>query len=420
MRALGALPVGVPTAAERARFAKAHAALQTIAVTGTNGKTSTTSMVAAIVAASGQESAHLTTLGAYLGQDELATSGPATEFLETVEAAIDAGVSTFALEVTSKALQTGWAQEWPSRVAVFTNLSRDHMDMHASPEAYFAAKAQLFMQVSPGAHCVLNAADPNAELLAETIPSHARVCYYNARAGDPRHELSAHSVKSSREGLEIVLIESALADAIGGVLRLPVVGEVHACNALAAALAAHCAGYQAEAIALGLARFRGVRGRFEVVSVAPLTVVDYAHTPDGLRGTLTTARSLVEGVGKLLLVFGCGGERDQGKRPHMARVAHALADAVVVTNDNPRREAPEAIAEQIRMGARGPGATWSLCLDRPSAIREAILGAGDSDVVIIAGKGHEQTQEIAGQSIPMCDRALATAALQQRARGHNS
>jgi UDP-N-acetylmuramoyl-L-alanyl-D-glutamate--2,6-diaminopimelate ligase len=404
----------VPTATERSRFARAHKALQTVAITGTNGKTTTTSMVAAIVAASGQTSSHLTTLGSYVGLDLLPPQPAKTEFLYTVEAAIGAGVTTFALEVTSKALQNGWAQQWPANIAVFTNLSRDHLDMHGSAEAYFAAKAQLFMHVAPGGHCVLNAADENTTLLAETIPEHATIHYYNAHTEDAKCALSARSVKSTRAGLEIRLGSSSLADAFGGCLQLPIVGDVHASNALAAALAAHSAGISPEAIKVGLAKFRGVAGRFEVVGTEPLTVVDYAHTPDGLRGTLTTARGLVRGQGRLLLVFGCGGERDRGKRPIMAEVAHAIADAVIVTNDNPRREAPEAIAEQIRSGAKGPGASWSLCLDRPEAVRQVVLTAHPDDVIIIAGKGHEQVQELADSSIAMCDHKLASAALLSR------
>ena len=371
-------------------------------------------MVASIVAASGQKSSHLTTLGCFVGETLLPSAPTATEFLRTVEAAIDAGVKTFALEVTSKALRNGWAQQWPADVAVFTNLSRDHLDMHGSPEAYLAAKAQLFMHVRQGAHCVLNAADANAALLAEAIPEHATIHYYNAQGGDETCSLSATSVASTRDGLRIQLQPSALADALGGALQLPIVGDVHASNALAAALAAHCAGFAPDAIVQGLAAFRGVDGRFEVVGSEPLTIVDYAHTPDGLRGTLNTARGLVRGTGRLLLVFGCGGERDVGKRPLMAAVAHALADAVLVTNDNPRRENPEAIAEQIRSGAKGPGASWSLCLDRPDAIDQVVQAAHPDDVVIIAGKGHEQVQEIDGTCIAMCDRELALNALRSR------
>ena len=256
MRPLGSFPsLDVPTADERSRFARAHKALHTIAVTGTNGKTTTTSMVAAIVAASGETSAHLTTLGSYIGTDVLPLGPPETQFLQTVEAAIAAGVATFALEVTSKALKNGWAQQWPASIAVFTNLSRDHLDMHGSAEAYFAAKAQLFMHVDKGAHCVLNAADENSALLAETIPKHATTHQYNAQGEDANCALSATSVASTRTGLEIRLAASTLADALGGVLYLSIVGDVHASNALAAALAAHCAGFPPNAIKAGLARF---------------------------------------------------------------------------------------------------------------------------------------------------------------------
>lgn len=404
----------MPSPEEHARFKKAHHALRTIAVTGTNGKTTTTSMVAAIVAASGEAEARLTTLGSTIAGKTMDPEPPETEFLSTVEVAIAAGVKTFALEVTSKALRSGWAQQWPAHVAVFTNLSRDHIDMHATAEAYFAAKAQLFMHVADGGSCVLNAGDENAELLAETLAEHTPIFWYSTRPSDRSLSLAAQRVESTREGLHISLASSSLADALGQTLHLPIIGDVHADNALAAALAAHCAGYGADAIREGLQSFSGVRGRFEVVAREPLTVVDYAHTPDGLRGTLDTARGLVAPGGCLRLVFGCGGERDQGKRAEMGRVAHDMADDVILTNDNPRREEPARIAQQIQAGAQGPGAHWQVCLDRAAAVRQAVSAASDADVVVIAGKGHESTQEVQGEKIPMCDVELATAALAER------
>jgi UDP-N-acetylmuramoyl-L-alanyl-D-glutamate--2,6-diaminopimelate ligase len=404
----------VPSPEEHARFRKAHRALETIAVTGTNGKTTTTSMVAAIVAASGEAPACLTTLGSFVGGQKIDAGPPEAEFLQTVESALGAGVKTFALEVTSKALRGGWAQQWPAKVAVFTNLSRDHIDMHSTPEAYFAAKAQLFMQVAEEGCCVLNAGDENAGLLAEAIPDRIPIYWYSTSPSERPLTLTATKVESTRRGLHITLASSELADALGGELHLPIIGDVHADNALAAALATHCAGYGPDAIVAGLEAFSGVRGRFEVVAPIPLTVVDYAHTPDGLRGTLETARQLVAPGASLRLVFGCGGERDQGKRAEMGRVAHTMADYVILTNDNPRREDPARIAEHIQSGARGAGARWQVCLQRELAIREAITDAGAEDVVVVAGKGHESTQEVQGREIPMCDRELATAALALR------
>ncbi len=401
----------MPSLEEKRRFHAAYAQLQTIAVTGTNGKTTTTSMLASIVLASGQSSARLTTLGAFVNGREIEVGDSSSEFLRTVEAAIEAGTQNFCLEVTSKALMGGWGQKWPAHIAVFTNLSRDHLDMHRSPEAYLAAKAQLFMGAADGAHCILNAADVVSEYIAEVVPAHASVHYYNAPCFEVPSQLQAQRVQYSRDGLVLDLEDSALARDLGGRLLLPIVGEVHADNALAAALAAHWAGFEAEAIVKGLSTFTGVPGRFEVVCKEPLVIVDYAHTPDGLRKTLETARKLMRGSGQLRLVFGCGGERDLGKRAQMGAIAHQRADLVVVTNDNPRRENPQSIAEQIASGAEGPGALWSQVLDREKAIHQTIRGMQAEDVLVIAGKGHEQVQELGRSRIAMCDVQLAKAAL---------
>lgn len=411
--------VFVPTDSERQRFQNAYRSLQTVAVTGTNGKTSTTSMVEAIICASGEASARLTTMGAFVQGRALPQASSAKEFLQTVEAAVDAGVKTFALEVTSKALRKGWAQQWPAQVAVFTNLSRDHMDMHGSPEEYLACKAQLFMGVADQGTCVLNADDPSAALIAEVIPAHANIVYYSRDASkDSAVEttrpagLAASQVLCTRQGLVIDLVSSPLADALGGCLSLSVLGDVHASNALAAAIACDAAGYSAAAILTGLRDFSGVPGRFQVVAPSPLCIVDYAHTPDGLKGTLRTARGLLAPGGKLHLVFGCGGERDRGKRPEMGALAHTMADKVIVTNDNPRREDPEQIASQIQAGAIGPGADWTRCLDRALAVATAVVTADSKDIVIVAGKGHEETQEIAGVCVAMSDVELVRTALE--------
>jgi UDP-N-acetylmuramoyl-L-alanyl-D-glutamate--2,6-diaminopimelate ligase len=392
-----------------ARFAQAHAALRTIATTGTNGKTTTTTMLASIVEAAGEPWARLTTLGAVVNGAQIEARSPMEEFLGTVERAVSEGVRTLALEVTSKALLEGFARRWPPSIAVFTNLTRDHLDLHKSPEAYLASKAQLFMALGAGGCAVLNEDDPSSSLLREVIAGSVEVRGFSTR--EPA-TLSASSVSVFADRTQVTLRPSALADAMGRALTLRVAGSVHARNALAAAVAADAAGYSAAAIVRGLERFTGVAGRFEIVHRAPLVVVDYAHTPDGLEGTLRTARELCAGA--LVCVFGCGGDRDPGKRPEMGALAHALADHVVLTSDNPRSEAPAAIAAMVREGAVGPGAHWTIELDRARAISAAIAAAGPSDVVVIAGKGHERTQEIAGVARPFSDRAVALAAIAAR------
>jgi UDP-N-acetylmuramoyl-L-alanyl-D-glutamate--2,6-diaminopimelate ligase len=391
------------------RFGAARAKLRTVATTGTNGKTTTTSMVAAIVAAAGEPSARLTTVGAWVAGELVPAPTPTEEFLATVERAVAAGVRTLALEVTSKALGEGLARRWPADVAVFTNLTRDHLDMHGSPEAYLAAKAQLFITLREGTTAVLNAGDPSSELIREVIPPGVIVETFSV-IGEAT--LAAREVEVAPGATRVVLARSALADELGGELRLSVSGGVHAQNALGAALAARAAGYPAAAIRAGLEAFTGVAGRFEVVGRAPLVVVDYAHTPDGLVGTLTTARELCRG--ELVCVFGCGGDRDKGKRPEMGAIVDARADVAVLTTDNPRFEDPAAIAAMVQAGA-APRARWIVELDRAKAIELAVAGAKPDDVVVIAGKGHEKVQEVAGRELPFSDVEVARAAIARRA-----
>ena len=309
---------------------------------------------------------------------------------------------------TSKALAGGLSWRWPAHVGVFTNLSRDHMDMHESPEAYLAAKAQLFMALPAGTVAVLNRDDPASELIADVIPAGVDIRRFSVQSSEV--ELAARSVDTSAEGTRIGLHDSPLAASLGGSLELSITGDVHAQNALAAALATAALDYPADAIKRGLRQFPGVPGRFEIAHRAPLVVVDYAHTPDGLVGTLNTARQLVGAGGRLVCVFGCGGNRDRGKRPEMGAAVHERADVAVLTSDNPRREPPEVIARDVRAGVEGAGAIWHQELDRPTAIERAIAEAGRADVVVIAGKGHEDYQEIGDRRIPMSDVDLARAA----------
>ena len=388
------------------RFAAAHAKLRTVATTGTNGKTTTTSMVASIVAAAGEPAARITTVGAWIGDAAITAATPMDEFLVTVERAVADGVTTLALEVTSKALAAGIARRWSPHVAVFTNLTRDHLDQHGTPEHYLASKAQLFMALPAGGTAIVNADDPSTPLIREVIPDGVTV--HDFAVVGPA-ELAAREVIVTPGMTRVVLADGAFARELGGVLELRIAGGVHAQNALAAALAGRAAGYAPGAIREGLERFTGVPGRFEVVGERPLVVVDYAHTPDGLVGTLATARELCRG--QLVCVFGCGGDRDRGKRPQMAAVVDERADVAVLTTDNPRHEDPAAIAADVQAGAPSPRARWIVELDRARAIELAIELARPDDVVVIAGKGHERVQEIHGRELPFSDVDVARAAI---------
>lgn len=413
-----------------------HSAFVTAGVTGTNGKTTTTSMIEAIVAASGEHHARVTTLGAWV-DDEAVAEGPTLEaFARAIELGASAGIRTLALETTSRALAEGFAHRWPVKVAVFTNLSRDHLDYHGDPEHYLAAKAQLFMLLPADGAAVLNACDPASALLDEVTPAGIRrLGYAGARARvAPECErlpltLAARSVELGLDGTRVLLEPSPLAEALGGALTLAVVGEHNVDNALAAALAAHALGYSAAHIARGLARFPGVRGRFERVYRDPCVIVDYAHSPDALGRTLELGRRLA-GAGKLICVFGCGGGSDPGKRAEMGRVAAELSDDVIVTSDNPRDEDPAEIARAVMAGVealreeRAAGSrkqvSREVCstteLDRAAAIRRAIEIArqGRGDIVVIAGKGHETTQWVGDSTFPFDDAEVARAVCRER------
>jgi UDP-N-acetylmuramoyl-L-alanyl-D-glutamate--2,6-diaminopimelate ligase len=340
-------------------------------------------------------------------------------FVRTVRRAREVGARAIALEVTSRALAAGFAALWPAQVAVFTNLTHDHLDRHGTLERYLAAKAQLFVKLPPGGVAVVNAVDPASALLAEVIPSTARCEGFMAQAGGAGVDgvpitLSAARLSCDERGTRIDLAPSRLATELGGELQLRVLGAFQADNALAAAVAAAAAGYGADAIRRGLADFDGVPGRFEACSREPLVLVDFAHSPDALARALESALTLALGRGgRLGCVFGCGGDRDADKRPHMGDVAGRLAHVVWLTTDNPRSERPEAIAARVRAGSAGQ-ALWHDLPDRRAAIAAAIRWAGPRDVVVIAGRGAETHQQLASGPVPFLDSDAVRDALTKR------
>jgi UDP-N-acetylmuramoyl-L-alanyl-D-glutamate--2,6-diaminopimelate ligase len=385
--------------------------LRTVCVTGTNGKTSTTRLIASIVKAAGEVPAEVTTLGARVAGHSLEYDGSMHAFRAVAERAVKEGAEIFAVETTSRALAGGFASRWPPDVAVFTNLSRDHLDRHGTPESYLAAKARLFFALPGHGTAILNAADPACALLAETLPQTLSIRGF--AVGEPGGgvpvTLGAVAVDATRDGTRVTLAQSPLADALGGELTLSVPGSFQVDNALAAALAADALGLEATAIRAGIEAFDGVPGRFQSIVRRPLVLVDYAHTPDALERTLKAARGLVEGEGRLVCVFGCGGERDHGKREPMGAAADRLADRVFLTTDNPRSEDPAAIAETVRRGATGQS-DWAEEPDRRIAIDKAMEEAAAEDVVVIAGRGHEEVQHLPTGPIPLSDADVARAA----------
>ncbi len=379
----------------------------TVGVTGTNGKTSTTHLVAAIFRAADCPTALLSTLG-------FSTEGPAAPlvaptrraFFDALQAAAVAGCRHAAIELTSKALRGGYALAWRFDLAIFTNLSRDHIEEHGSWEHYLASKAQLFVHLGPGRSAVLNACDEAALLIDRVIPPDVHRLWYGAASrGSPRREpaLYATALDVSIEGTRLQLAPSELAERLGGELHLSLVGEVFGENALAAAGAALVAGVAPEAVHQGLASCSVLPGRFEVMWRRPLVVLDYAHTPDALGQVLDTGRRIAR-AGRLIVVFGAGGGADPDKRGPMGEAVGGRADLAFVTNDNPRSEDPLTIARAVAAGCeRGGRALTRIICDRTEAIEAAITAARKDDVVIVAGRGHDRGMRFATDIIDYSD-----------------
>jgi len=379
----------------------------TAGVTGTNGKTSTTLLLGAALAATGRPVLVETTLGYTLGERVLDVPRTLEGYNAAFEQASKAGCREAAIEVTSQALAQGYAKRWRFDLGVFTNLSRDHLSQHGSWEHYLASKAQLFVHLAPGRTAVLNAADESALLVDRVTPSDVRRVWYAAPSRGPLlrdAELVARAVTVSADGTRIELEPSPMAEALGGSLHTRLIGQVFAENALAAAAAALAAGIEPALVARGIAACPSVPGRFELVARAPaLVAVDYAHTPDALARTCDSARALA-GKGRVIVVFGAGGGADPEKREPMGRAVGERADVALVTTDNPRHEDPKQIARALQRGAqRGGRAYVTAEPDRRAAIRQAIERAKPGDVVVIAGKGHERGQTVGDETLPFSD-----------------
>jgi UDP-N-acetylmuramoyl-L-alanyl-D-glutamate--2,6-diaminopimelate ligase len=372
-------------------------------VTGTNGKTTTTTLLEAILRRRYGKAGFLGTVGYRTPTRELAadrTTPEATVIQELLAEMVADGARAAALEVSSHALTLDRVAGSRFDVAVFTNLTRDHLDFHGDMEAYFAAKTGLFDLRKPGAAGVVNVDDPyGARLLAEAAPP---MIGYSPSGG--RADVFAEAVACDFSGTRLDVVHAA------GRFRLnsPLAGRFNVPNLLAAAAAGLALRIDPEEIASAVAEVESVPGRFERVDAGQAypIVVDYAHTPDALERLLRAVRELTDR--KIVLVFGCGGDRDRGKRAPMGEIAGRLADIVIATSDNPRSESPEAILKEIEVGLKASGATKHLLIsDRREAIRRAIELANSGTVVVIAGKGHETVQVIGSREIPFDDRALA-------------
>lgn len=364
--------------------------LDVVGVTGTNGKTSTAHLLAHILTCAGRTTQVRGTLEGAL------TTPEAPELQQWLADRVAAGDRGAVLEVSSHALELERVTGVDFRLGVFTNLGHDHLDFHGTPERYFAAKAKLF-QSERCAAGVVNRDDVHGRLLADV-------------AEIPITTFGMEDIS------EVVVSRQHHAyDWRGHRVRVPFGGAFHVMNSLAALTAADVMGVDASVATAAVADAPPVRGRFEVIHIAgaPTVVVDFAHTPDALEQVLTTARALLEG-GRLIVVFGCGGDRDAPKRPAMGAVAARLADVVVLTSDNPRSEDPQSIVDAIRSGVERLDTTRVVVeeLDRGAAIATAVAMAEPNDVIVIAGKGHETTQTIGHRIVPFDDAAQARRALE--------
>lgn len=387
--------------------------LFTVGVTGTNGKTTTTTMLAAALGRLTRPVARVTTLGCFLDDERLDVPFDYDGFLATMRRCLDRGGEYAAIELTSEAMARGFAAAWRSRVGVFTNMTRDHLDAHGSVEHYLASKAQLFLHLPAGGVAVLNGCDPASALLAEVVPKGVSIVRYGAASrgeAESPLDLSARSVDVRWSGTALALGRGPGFEGYPEQLSTRAIGAIFAENALAALAGAVSAGVPPAVAAAAIAEVAPPAGRFEVVAERPYVVVDYAHTPDALARTLATAKHLARG--RVVVVFGAGGNRDQKKRPLMGAAARA-AERVVLTSDNPRDEDPARIAAAVREGV-APHADVLVELDRRRAIEGAIADAGEEDVVLIAGKGHESDQTIRGVRARFSDAEIARAAHARR------
>jgi UDP-N-acetylmuramoyl-L-alanyl-D-glutamate--2,6-diaminopimelate ligase len=364
--------------------------LEVVGVTGTNGKTTTTHLLRAVLEADGRRTGLIGTLSG------TRTTPEAPDLQAQLAQLRDEGRTAVAMEVSSHALAQHRADATWFAVAVFTNLSQDHLDYHHTMEAYFQAKARLF-EAARTARAVVNTDDPHGRILldAAVVPTRG---YSMADAVDL--DVGPRGSTFLWEGRRVQF-------RLGGAFNVS--------NALAAAAAARELGVGASAVAAGLSSVASVPGRFEIVEAGqPFTVVvDYAHTPAGLELLLSDGRRSAAPGAHVIVVFGSGGDRDRDKRPLMGAVATRHADVAVLTSDNPRSEDPAAIIAEVRSGASSTG-TLRVEPDRRAAIRLAFAEARPGDVVLIAGKGHETTQVVGHRELPFDDRAVAREELSTR------
>ncbi len=381
-----------------------------VGITGTNGKTTTTYLVAAIAEAAQQPVAMTTTVEYRIDRKRWKaerTTPEATDMQRILRRAVEAGCKLAVMESSSQAIDLHRCEALQYAVAVFTNLTRDHLDYHGTMENYFAAKRRLFdgsLGGTPKAS-VINVDDERGRELAQDLEADgARVIRY---ALDADADVTASAVEHSLDGMNFLLLTPDGERAV----HSPLVGRPHIYNILAAAGAGLALGYDLDVIARAVETCAGAPGRFERVAHAGdfAVVVDYAHTDDALLNVLRTARDVTRG--RVITVFGCGGDRDRSKRAPMGEAAGSLSDVVILTSDNPRTEDPLRILEDVEVGLRGTAKPYEKIADRREAIHRAVAEAQSGDLVVIAGKGHEDYQLIGSEVLHFDDKEVAREAL---------
>lgn len=383
-------------------FGEPSRAMRLVGITGTNGKTTTAFMLESVFRALGETPGLIGTVECHIGDEVLPvtrTTPEAIDLQRLLARMRDAGVSSCAMEASSEGLTFGRVEHTWFACSVFTNLTQDHLNTHGTMDAYLEAKAMLF-RASMSARAVINVDDEAGRALAMRVG-----IPLTTFAIDREADVRARSIEMDAAGSTVsVQVLGATFE-----VRVPVAGRFNVSNALGVIGVGVALGLPLDAVAAGIAALPGVPGRLESIECGQdfSVLVDYAHTPDSLESVLRAARAFTPAGARLVCVVGCGGDRDQGKRPLMGRVVAEMADVAIITSDNSRSEDPLAIIAMIEEGARVSGRAFTSIPDRREAIAAAIEGAHTGDVIVIAGKGHESGQQFADRTIAFDDRVVA-------------
>lgn len=374
--------------------------LRLVGITGTDGKTTTSFLLRSLLQAAGYRAGLIGTVATFTGEKKVPsqhTTPGALELHEILAQMVSQGNDFVVMEVSSHALSLDRVFGIPFEIGIFTNLSRDHLDFHRDFQHYRDAKALLFQRLKgEGSHAVINLDDPNARYMIER--TEAPVVTFSAKT---KADVSLLRASFTTEETEIE------ANTPQGPIcfKFHLLGRYNASNALATIAAGMALELPKDAIREGLERIAGVDGRFETLKTGRgfSVIVDYAHTPQALDRLLAAVKEMASG--RVLVIFGCGGERDRGKRPQMGQLASKMADLVILTSDNPRSEDPLQILRDIEQGM-APGASYEIVVDRRQAIHRGLTLAEAQDVLVVAGRGHEQFQILGNQKVPFLDRAI--------------